>query len=484
MTIKLSKNKSKDAKLVLLSRKVQELEDLNRDLIGMIENSYDAVAIVDNESRLLLINPAFERVMGLKKSEVLGRKISDLVAEGVSDTGASLKVIETGKPQTVIINTKSGKQVLSTGIPVFDHNGNIARIFCNLRDVTELNILKERYEQSKKLISKYLLELHEVKRIETMKYFIARSKQMKQVVEAAYRLARFDTTVLILGESGVGKDLIARIIHEASPRMETGTFVKINCGAIPEDLLESELFGYKSGAFTGASKEGKPGYFEVADKGTLFLDEIGDLPMKLQVKLLSVIQDQEITRIGDVNKKKVDVRIIAATNQDLEKMVRNGKFREDLYYRLNVVPIYIPPLRERKEEIPFLLAHYVDKYNKKYKTQHRLSQEVAEIFSSYRWPGNVRELANLVEHLVVVTNEPVLRLEHIPSKYVSKTEEKDEEIPEEMKSLREEVERFETQLIKKVLARTHNYEEAANILRISLSTLTRRIRKVNNDRHN
>ena len=484
MTIKLFENKSKDAKLVLLSRKVQELEDLNRDLIGMIENSYDAVAIVDNESRLLLINPAFERVMGLKKSEVLGRKISDLVAEGVSDTGASLKVIETGKPQTVIINTKSGKQVLSTGIPVFDHNGNIARIFCNLRDVTELNILKERYEQSKKLISKYLLELHEVKRIETMKYFIARSKQMKQVVEAAYRLARFDTTVLILGESGVGKDLIARIIHEASPRMETGTFVKINCGAIPEDLLESELFGYKSGAFTGASKEGKPGYFEVADKGTLFLDEIGDLPMKLQVKLLSVIQDQEITRIGDVNKKKVDVRIIAATNQDLEKMVRNGKFREDLYYRLNVVPIYIPPLRERKEEIPFLLAHYVDKYNKKYKTQHRLSQEVAEIFSSYRWPGNVRELANLVEHLVVVTNEPVLRLEHIPSKYVSKTEEKDEEIPEEMKSLREEVERFETQLIKKVLARTHNYEEAANILRISLSTLTRRIRKVNNDRHN
>lgn len=484
MTIKLSENKSKDAKLVLLSRKVQELEDLNRDLIGMIENSYDAVAIVDNESRLLLINPAFERVMGLKKSEVLGRKISDLVAEGVSDTGASLKVIETGKPQTVIINTKSGKQVLSTGIPVFDHNGNIARIFCNLRDVTELNILKERYEQSKKLISKYLLELHEVKRIETMKYFIARSKQMKQVVEAAYRLARFDTTVLILGESGVGKDLIARIIHEASPRMETGTFVKINCGAIPEDLLESELFGYKSGAFTGASKEGKPGYFEVADKGTLFLDEIGDLPMRLQVKLLSVIQDQEITRIGDVNKKKVDVRIIAATNQDLEKMVRNGKFREDLYYRLNVVPIYIPPLRERKEEIPFLLAHYVDKYNKKYKTQHRLSQEVAEIFSSYRWPGNVRELANLVEHLVVVTDEPVLRLEHIPSKYVSKTEEKDEEIPEEMKSLREEVERFETQLIKKVLARTHNYEEAANILRISLSTLTRRIRKVNNDRHN
>jgi len=482
--MKSSPIKPKNNKLIELTKKIRELEDSNRDLIGMIENSYDAVAIVDKESRLLLINPAFERVMGLKKSEVLGRKIRDLVAEGVSDTGASLKVIETGKPQTVIINTKSGKQVLSTGIPVFDHNGNIMRIFCNLRDVTELNAFKERYEQSQKLISKYLLELHEVKKIETMKYFIARSKRMKQVVEAAYRLARFDTTVLLLGESGVGKDLIARIIHEASPRMETGTFVKINCGAIPEDLLESELFGYKGGAFTGASKEGKHGYFEVADKGTLFLDEIGDLPKRLQVKLLAVIQDQEVTRIGDVNKKKVDVRILAATNQDLEKMVRNGKFREDLYYRLNVVPIYIPPLRERKEEIPFLLAHYVDKYNKKYNTQHRLSKEVADILSFYRWPGNVRELANLVEHLMVVTTDPLLKPEHLPKKYCSGTDEKGEQISGTPRSLREEVEKFETAVIKRVLAQTRNYEKAAHLLGISLSTLTRRIRNGNIDRQN
>jgi PAS domain S-box-containing protein len=467
-----------------LTGKIQELEDLNRDLSGMIENSYDAVAIVDRESRLLLINPAFERVMGLTKAEVQGRKISDLVAEGVSDTGASLKVIETGKPATVIINTKSGKQVLSTGIPVFDHNGNIVRIFCNLRDVTELNALKGRFEQSQKLISKYLVELHEVKKIETMKFFIARSKLMKQVVETAYRLARFDTTVLLLGESGVGKDLVARIIHEASPRMETGTFVKINCGAIPEDLLESELFGYKGGAFTGASREGKPGYFEVADKGTLFLDEIGDLPIRLQVKLLSVIQDQEISRVGDVNKKKVDVRIIAATNQDLEKMVRNGKFREDLYYRLNVVPIHIPPLRERKEEIPFLLAHYIEKYNKKYKVHHRLSKEVTDTLSSYRWPGNVRELANLVEHLIVVNNDAVLKPEHLPGKYASGGQEKGGEVVSGpfTRSLREEVERFESQLIKRVLSRSTNYEEAAHVLGISLSTLTRRMRTVNNDR--
>jgi PAS domain S-box-containing protein len=470
--------------LTQLTKKIQRLETLNRDLTGMMENSFDAVAIVDNESRLLLVNPAFERVMGLKKSEVMGRKISDLVAEGVSDTGASLKVLETGISQTVIINTKSGKQVLSTGMPVFDHNGNITRIFCNLRDVTELNALKERYEQSQKLISKYLLELQEVKKIETMKTFIARSKQMKQVVETAYRLARFDTTVLVLGESGVGKDLVARIIHEASPRMETGVFVKINCGAIPENLLESELFGYKSGAFTGASKEGKPGYFEVADKGTLFLDEIADLPMRLQVKLLSVIQDQEIIRLGDVNKKKVDVRIIAATNQDLEKSVRNGQFREDLYYRLNVVPLSIPPLRKRKEEIPFLLAHYVNQYNKKYRAGHRLSQEVVENLSGYHWPGNVRELANLVEHLIIVTNEPVLKQEHLPQKYVSSSEEKGKGISEPPGSLREELEKVESQLIKRMLARTRNYEEAAHLLGISLSTLSRRIRHIKIDSQN
>jgi PAS domain S-box-containing protein len=479
--VKTSPQTSQSNKLNQLTKKIQRLEALNRDLLGMMENSFDAVAIVDNESRLLLVNPAFERVMGLKKSEVMGRKISDLVAEGVSDTGASLKVIETGTSQTVIINTKSGKQVLSTGMPVFDHNGNITRIFCNLRDVTELNALKERYEQSQKLISKYLLELQEVKKIETMKTFIARSKQMKQVVETAYRLARFDTTVLVLGESGVGKDLVARIIHEASPRRETGIFVKINCGAIPENLLESELFGYKGGAFTGASKEGKPGYFEVADKGTLFLDEIGDLPMRLQVKLLSVIQDQEVTRLGDVNRKKVDVRIIAATNQDLEKSVRNGQFREDLYYRLNVVPISIPPLRKRKEEIPFLLAHYIDQCNRKYNTGHRLSQEVVEILSRYGWPGNVRELANLVEHLIIVTNEPVLKREHLPQKYITPSEEKGEGPSDTPGSLRQEMEKVETQLIKRVLDRTRNYEEAAHLLGISLSTLSRRIRHIKFD---
>jgi PAS domain S-box-containing protein len=478
--MKSSRKKPINEELTRLKEKVEELENLNHDLMGMIDNSYDAMAIVDNETRLIKVNPAFDRVMGF--SGVQGRKIRDLVGEGYSDTAASIKVLETGKTQSVIINTKSGKQVLSTGIPVFDKNGDITRIYCNLRDVTELNALKEKYEESQKLISKYLLELQEVKKLQAMQFsFIAKSQQMKQVMEAAYRLAHFDTTVLILGESGVGKDLVARIIHEASSRKETGVFVKINCGAIPSELLESELFGYKGGAFTGASKDGKAGYFEIADKGTLFLDEIGDLPLRLQVKLLSVIQDQEITRVGDVHSKKVDVRIITATNQDLEGMVRKGKFREDLFYRLNVVPLFIPPLRERKEEIPFLLAHFVSEYNKKYKTHTRLSKEAVEVLGNYRWPGNVRELANLIEHLIVVTNEPFIRPDHLPAKYLSNSVEPAIGSLEATKLLREEVAAFEAALIKKTVTLCRTHEEAAHRLGISLSTLTRRLRQVKND---
>jgi PAS domain S-box-containing protein len=462
--------------------RIEALENLNRELMGMIDNSYDAMAIVDNETRLIKVNPAFERVMGF--SGVQGRKIRDLVTEGYSDTAASIKVLETGKTQSVIINTKTGKQVLSTGIPVFDKNGDVTRIYCNLRDVTELNALKEKYEESQKLISKYLLELHEVKKLQTLQFdVIAKSRQMKQIMEAAYRLAHFDTTVLILGESGVGKDLVARIIHEASSRKETGVFVKINCGAIPAELLESELFGYKGGAFTGASKEGKAGYFEIADRGTLFLDEIGDLPLRLQVKLLAVIQDQEITRVGDVYSKKVDVRIIAATNQDLESMVRKGKFREDLFYRLNVVPVFIPPLRERKVEIPFLLAHFVSEYNKKYKTHTRISKEAVDILSVYRWPGNVRELANLIEHLIIVVNEPILKPEHLPGKCRLEAAGPEGDSPDSPRLLREEVEAFETALVKKTIARCRTHEEAAHRLGISLSTLTRRLRQVRNDVH-
>lgn len=459
-----------------LRNRLIELEELNRDYLGMIENSYDAMTIADCDGGLLLVNPAFERIMGIKKSEALSRTIQDLTNEGITDASAALKAFETGKEETVIINTREGRQVLSTGVPVYDHNGKIIRVYCNIRDVTELIHLRQKYEQSQRLASKYLFELLEFKRGKSFK-FVAHSKQIKKILEIVYRIAIVDSTVLILGESGVGKDLVARVIHEASSRNDSGPFLKINCAAIPADLLESELFGYEGGAFTGANKEGKAGYFEIADKGTIFLDEIGELPKKLQVKLLAVIQDQKITRIGGVKEKDVDVRIIAATNRDLEEMVRQGDFREDLFYRLNVVPVIIPPLRERKEDIPFLIVHYTELFNQKYNLEVKFSKEVIEVLCKYNWPGNVRELANLVERVVVTSQESLIKPELLPKKYLARAQ-NPAELGSNFKSLYDAVEQYELQLVKSTLELCKSREEAASKLGISLSGLARRMRRL------
>ena len=464
-----------------LRQKILQLEDLNRDLVGLIENSYDALTIMDGEGRHLLVSPAFERITGRRIEDVLGRKVGDFLEEKASAPAASEKVIETGQPQSAMVDRGTGRQLLATAVPAFGRDGKISRIYCNLRDITELIRLKEKLEQSQTLMTKYLLELHEVKQsLTAQSRFLAHSKQMKHLLEMAYRVARADAAVLILGESGVGKELIARIIHEASPRAETGTFLKVNCGAIPSGLLESELFGYDPGAFTGASRNGKPGYFEVAHKGTLFLDEIGNLPLDLQVKLLGVLQDHEVTRLGGCRPRKVDVRIIAATNEDLERKIDSGDFRKDLFYRLSVVPLAISPLRERTDDIPFLVVHYLGIYNEKYRRRVRLSKDAVDTLCACRWPGNVRELANLLEYLVITADEEVILPEQLPEKYgTAKQREGDAASP--VKSLHEELRRHEMVLIRKALSASSSLEEAAHRLGISLATLVRRKRLMRND---
>ncbi len=241
---------------------------------------------------------------------------------------------------------------------------------------------------------------------------VFRSEKMKEVVELAIRVAKSDATVLIRGESGVGKELVVDLIHENSPRKDK-PLVKINCAAIPSELLESELFGYRKGAFTGAVAD-KKGKFEEADGGTIFLDEIGDMPVQLQAKILRVLQSKEIEPLGG-KPKKIDVRIIAATHRNLEELVKQGKFREDLYYRLNVVPITIPPLRERKEDIKPLVEHFLEKFNRKYGRNIAISKSAIDLLESYEWPGNVRELENLIERLVVVSSDLTITPDDIPS---------------------------------------------------------------------
>ncbi|WP_457600597.1 sigma-54 interaction domain-containing protein, partial [Hydrogenivirga sp.] len=241
---------------------------------------------------------------------------------------------------------------------------------------------------------------------------VGRSRGIMGVLELVHRVAHTNATVLLRGESGVGKEVFARAIHFLSPRADR-PFIAVNCGAIPENLLEAELFGYEKGAFTGAysSKKGK---FELANGGTLFLDEIGELPLHLQVKLLRAIQEKEIERLGGSKPIKVDVRIIAATNRDLERMVKEGKFREDLYYRLNVVPIFIPPLRERREDIPVLAQHFLEKFRKEYNKEVTISPEVMDAFMRYEWKGNVRELQNVIERMVILDTDGVLTEEDLP----------------------------------------------------------------------
>jgi len=288
--------------------------------------------------------------------------------------------------------------------------GNALALFFKLSEKLEEE--RKRWEEEKRLLTMELQERYSLRGI------LGKSKSIRNLIELVEKISKTDSTVLLLGESGTGKSLIAKAIHYESPRKE-GPFITVNCAAIPENLLEAELFGYEKGAFTGAyaSKKGK---FELANGGTLFLDEIGDLPLPLQAKLLRALQEKEIEPLGSEKTVKVDVRIVAATNKDLRRLVKEGKFREDLYYRLSVVELRVPPLRERREDIPLLIDYYLREFNRKYKKAVKVSGEAMKLLLEYHWPGNVRELANLVERLVILSDGEV-KPEHLPE-YVRRGE--------------------------------------------------------------
>ncbi len=309
------------------------------------------------------------------------------------------------------------------------------------------------------------------------KQFIVHSKCMQELIQTAIRIAKVDSTVLIQGESGVGKELIADLIH-ANGMRRNGPLIKINCGAIPENLLESEFFGYKPGAFSGASRKGKIGLFELANGGILFLDEIGDMPLNLQVKLLRVIQDKEITRVGGVQPIKVDIRILTGTNRNLSEMIRKGMFRQDLYYRLNVVPIHVPPLRERREDIPVLTNYFMDYFNKKYLTnscRKQIVPEVIDCFMEYDWPGNVRELENLIERLIVTTASPIITTGDLPLNLTnSHISQLDTDVN---MTLKDAVEDTERKLIQNAYSRYKSTYEIAQVLEVNQSTVVRKAAK-------
>lgn len=311
------------------------------------------------------------------------------------------------------------------------------------------------------------------------KQLLFQSPKMKAVLELVRKVSFVDSTVLILGDTGVGKSHVARLIHQYSPRSNR-QFATVNCGAIPETLIEAELFGYTAGSFTGGAKDGKPGIFQSVTGGTIFLDEIGEIPFHLQSKLLEVIQENHIRPIGSVESIPVDVRIIAATNQNLEEMVKKKLFREDLFYRLNVVPIHIPPLTERKEDLDVLITQFLNAFVQKYGTQKILSPEVMNAFYQYDWPGNVRELENLIERIYITSEEDVIRLHDLPKSISSLPQQSEdtEQAPISFLPLKEAKQRVENELISNAYKMYQNTYKVAEVLQVNQSTIARKVKEL------
>ncbi len=481
-------NDGKISGVVSVFQDISEIESISKELDlfknmktwldTIIDSSYDGLWICDHEGKVIRINKASERINQVKAEEVVGKNMRELIAQGFFDKSVTLEVLKRKTSITMIQQIKGDKRILVTGNPIFNEKGEITFVVTNDRDITELDNLRGQLQEAQALAKGYISKLSELemKGID-LSNIIFRSEGMGIIIQMALRVAPVDTTVLLLGESGVGKGMIAKLIHKHSDR-NTGPFIRVDCAGIPDSLVESELFGYEKGAFTGAKTEGKPGFFELANKGTLFLDEVGEIPLATQSKLLRFLEDHEIIRVGGTEPKEIDVRIIAATNKNIDEMVTSKTFRKDLYYRLNVVPIHIPPLRKRRDDILPLIFHFLQKFNKAHRKEKILTPETIEALCKYDFPGNIRELANIIERLVVVVEKKRIEVQDLPNAilgYGSK------EIPYpflfEGIPLKDALNKCENLIIQRTLTKYGSQREAAKALRVDQGTISRKIRK-------
>lgn len=459
-----------------IANELESYKRINRQLNAIFESSYDGLFITDGAGIILKLNKSSERLNGHNMHDVIGKDIKEVVDQGYIDRSVTLEVLKRKTPLTIMQRLKNGRHLIVTGTPVYDERGNIDLVVTNERDITFLNLMRSQLE-SDMGTSEIAVSAppYSVDSDDAEHRMVAVAPATQKTFKAAGNLAGYDTTLLLLGESGTGKSLLAQHITSLSPRKKH-RFVKINCGAIPENLMESELFGYKKGAFTGADLAGKPGLVQIAHKGTLFLDEIGELSPLLQVKLLTLLEDKEITPVGGTEPIKVDVRILAATNTDLKKRVEEKRFRQDLYYRLNVVPIYLPPLRERREDIPALIHNFIMLFNRKHNLRKTLSRETIDLLGAYHFPGNIRELQNIIERLMITTPGDDIQIAELESCYLFEPS-----LPDELEHLgnplRQRINAYEKKLIIKALECSGNKHRAARTLGIDPSTLGRKIKK-------
>lgn len=450
----------------------------------VVDSLDDSVMITDKDGTVLYVNPAYEKNTEIRSDEVIGRTVQSILDEGKLFTGGSaLDVIKHKKRVFRLASTLKSETPrigYTVGVPIFDENGDLLQVVVNSRPIDTLNSLRKDYEQFLAETTATRSKQRKIKLYESAddpilsESLIGSSASLRQVWEMIQKVAPTDASVMISGESGVGKEIVADEIYKMGPRKDK-PFVKVNCASIPANLLESELFGYEKGAFTGASASGKKGLFEMANKGTLLLDEIGDMPLDLQVKLLRAIQSKEITRVGGTTPIPLDIRFISATNADLKQKIEEGTFRRDLFYRLSVIPIHIPSLRERTDDLEELCNHFIRIYGEHHGRWIQILPSHLAIMKQYNWPGNIRELENVIEYLTIcssgtgsIETKMLQNLLELPDGNTAD--------PNDV-SLAESTEQHEIARIENALANSHNLREAGKILGVNASTVSRKIKQ-------
>jgi PAS domain S-box-containing protein len=443
----------------------------------ILESSFDGIYITDGNAVTIFANHSYESITGLKRDEVLGKSMQDLIKNKIIDKSGTILALKNHDTVTLEQKFRTGKRAIITSTPSYAADGTPVMVVTNVRDITELHDLKEQLALEKKLTQKHLLEIEIIrKQFFGTTNIVAVDPVMLDKLLMATKVAKVDSVVLLLGETGVGKEKIAAYIHQNSSR-QNERFITINCGSISEQLAESELFGYEPGAFTGANIRGKLGLFEIADRGTLFLDEIGELPMDLQVKLLRVIQEQEVLRVGSTLPRKIDVRIIAATNQSLEDMVAQNRFRRDLFYRINVFPLYIPPLRERHKDILPLSHTILEEFNKQYGFKKEFTQDAEFELQNYSWPGNIRELRNIIERAIIISMGNEIYPEDLTINNIRFRNSPEHSLQNGPVNLKEILEDKEAEYIKHAYKIYKNIRRAAACLAMNPATFLRKMKK-------
>lgn len=461
---------------------INDEEYKNKELDMVFDCIDDIVVVVNKDKKIEKCNNALARVLGVDREEFIGKSMYEIQNDVVDGDVASLKAFETKEPLSQNVKYKNGAYLTFTARPILDKDGEVVKVIATGRDITELVKLEDKLKKTEEQKEKYFSKLKLLEEFVWANEIIYSSDKMNQVLNTAVKAAIKDSSIFIWGESGVGKEVLARFIHDASSRKDK-PFIAINCAAIPTELLESEFFGHEEGAFTGARKGGKKGLFEEADGGTIFLDEIGELPLKMQSKLLRVIQENGFMRVGGSEFIPIDIRYVSATNLTKERLSDPKQFRQDLYFRLGVIPINIPPLRERKEDVLVLVKYFLKHFNDKYDLRVRISKDAMKHLYGYDWPGNVRELKNIIERLVVLADSDVITCDEFEmvSQFGIATDlnkEISSELAEnEIMPLKEALRIFEVDMIKRVLKVEPNVVKAAELLGVVPSTIYRKIKK-------